>query len=259
MRCRPPDDLGAQLELLTQVARAQGLQGRFEAGHRTLDDVERRLTPDTETARLRLLLERGRLLNSAGDPDRARPLFEQAWALGQQIDQIGYAVDAGHMLGILEMPALDWSLRALALAESSEDERARRWLASLYNNIGWTYHDRGEYDRALAMFEKAVPLRQQQGKPAPLRIARWTVARALRSLGRLDEALTIQRQLAEGLVQAGESSGFVEEELGECLLALGRADDAKPHFARAFELLSQNSYLAQHEPERLERLRTLSA
>jgi Tfp pilus assembly protein PilF len=35
-------------------------------------------------------------------------------------------------------------------------------LAALYNNIGWTLHERGEYDRALELFEKAVPLREPE-------------------------------------------------------------------------------------------------
>lgn len=243
-----------QLELLTQIARAQGLQRHFSDGHATLDDVERRLTARSSVARVRYLLERGRLFNSAGEPERARPLFEQAWALGQAVGEIGYAVDAGHMLGILEAPELAWSLKTLALAENSSDPRARRWLPTLYNNIGWTHHDRGEYAKALELFEKAVPLREAQGKPAPIRIARWSVARALRSLGRLDDALAIQRQLE----QLGEHDGYVDEELGECLLALGHGDDAKPYFARAYAALAQDAWLAQHEPGRLERLHRLS-
>ena len=47
------------------------------------------------------------------------------------------------------------------------------------------------------------------------------------------------------------------EELGECLLALGRADDARPFFARAAERLGADAWLAAHEPDRLDRLRRL--
>ncbi len=241
-------------QLLTQIARAQGLQGHFEQGHATLDQAAQQITSDTQTARVRLLLERGRLFNSAGQPDQARPLFEQAWELGQRNGEIGYAVDAGHMLGILEAPALDWSLKTVALAESSSDPRARRWLGSLYNNIGWTYHDRGDYDRALTMFELALTIREAQGNEKLIRIARWTVGRTLRSLGRIDEALAIQRQLA----QIGGDDGYVDEELGECLLALGQAQEAKPHFAIAYEKLSKDQWLVAHEGERLERMRKLS-
>jgi tetratricopeptide (TPR) repeat protein len=245
-------DLSYQLQLLTQIARAQGLQRHFAEGHATLDEVERYLNDDTETARVRYLLERGRLFNSAGDKERARPLFEQAWELANRAGEMGYAVDAAHMLGILDAPDLTWNLKALEVAESSSDERARRWRASLYNNIGWSYHDRGDYEAALAAFGKALRLREEQDQPDATRIARWAVARALRSLGRYEEALSIQRQLA-----LLEHDGYVDEELGELLLALGRAAESKPHFAHAYAELSLDEWLAEHEPERLERLRVL--
>ena len=38
-----PEDDSAFLELLTQIARAQGLQRKFDQAHQTLDQVERRL------------------------------------------------------------------------------------------------------------------------------------------------------------------------------------------------------------------------
>jgi tetratricopeptide (TPR) repeat protein len=245
-------DLGYQLQLLTQIARAQGLQRHFTEGHATLDEVERTLNTETETAHVRYLLERGRMFNSAGDKEHARPLFEAAWELANRVGEIGYAVDAAHMLGILDAPDLTWNLKALEVAESSPDERARRWRASLYNNVGWSYHDRGDYEAALSAFGKALRLREEQDQPDATRIARWAVARTMRSLGRYEEALAIQRQLA-----ALEHDGYVDEELGELLLALGRTGEARAYFARAYAELSLDEWLAEHEAERLERLRTL--
>lgn len=46
-------------EVLTQIARAQGLQRRFAAAHHTLDAVEPLLAGAPVRARVRLLLERG--------------------------------------------------------------------------------------------------------------------------------------------------------------------------------------------------------
>ena len=54
------------------------------------------------------------------------------------------------------------------------------------------------------------------------------------------------------------ADGYAYEEVGECLLLKDQADEAKPYFARAYELLSADEWLMANEPARLERLRTLS-
>jgi tetratricopeptide (TPR) repeat protein len=255
------EDNLAYLELLTQIARAQGLQQRFDRAHQTLDQVERRLGKYASRARVRYLLERGRALNSSGRPDEAQPLFEQALDMARELSEDFYAVDALHMLAIVAPPAasLDLNLRAIQMAESSSQAKVRNWLASLYHNTGWGYHERGEYQEALEMFEKAEASRRSQGRMNEIRIARWCVARALRSLNRVDEALSRQLALEEDFEAAGESDGYVFEEIAECLLALNRKDESGPYFARAHEVLSQDAWLAEKEPARLARLKELGS
>lgn len=246
-------------QLLTQIARCQGLQRRFTEAHETLDRAAGLITPDLATARVRLLLERGRVFNSSGQADLARALFEEAYAAARKVNLDGYAVDAAHMLAIVVQgeASLRWNETALALAEGSSSEETRRWLPSLYNNLGWTYHDGGDYGRAIDLFQKALALRQARGQARETRIARWCVARCLRSLGRLEEALAMQESLFAEVQTAGEQDGYVLEELGECLLALGRQAESVPHFGRAWELLSADPWLADKEPQRLARLNAL--
>lgn len=254
------EDNLAYLELLTQIARAQGLQQKFDRAHQTLDQVERRLGKYSSRARVRYLLERGRVFNSSGQPDEARPFFEQALEMARELSEDSYAVDAIHMLAIVASPAsaLDLNLRAIQMAEASPQPKARQWLGALYNNLGWTYHDAGEYASALEIFEKAEAVRREQGRVPELRIAQWCVARALRSLNRVEEALSKQMALKEEFELAGEVDGYVFEELGECLLALNRTDEARPYFGKAHEVLLQDLRLAEKEPARLARLKELS-
>jgi tetratricopeptide (TPR) repeat protein len=87
--------------------------------------------------------------------------------------------------------------------------------------------------------------------------ARWSIARCLRSRGDLEPALAVQEELLAELDALGETDGFVFEEIAECLLALGRDDEARPYFARAWEELRVDPNLSVDEPERLERLRAL--
>jgi tetratricopeptide (TPR) repeat protein len=81
------------------------------------------------------------------------------------------------------------------------------------------------------------------------------VARCLRSLGRFDEALAIQRALEKEWAAAGSADGYVFEELAELLEATGGGDEAKPYFRRAAEELGKDAWLAKNEPQRLVRLR----
>jgi len=254
-----PAGSAAQLELLTQLARAQGLQRNFDAARVTLDDVERALPGNPERVTVRYLLERGRVFNSSQQAVKAVPLFRDALERARTAGEDFLAIDAAHMLGIAA-PAeqrLQWNLDAVAMAETSHDPRARRWLASLYNNIGWTYHDRGDYSTALAYFEKALPAWEARGGARNVLFARWAIARAYRSLGRYDQALAMQRQLAAEYAALSAPDGYVYEELGELLLLKGDAAAAQPNFARAYELLASDAGLQAEEPARLARLRRL--
>jgi tetratricopeptide (TPR) repeat protein len=253
-------DESYKAQLLTQIARTQGLQMRFTDAHKTLDGVAGMLTDDLEVARIRYLLERGRVYNSSGMADSARPLFLKAWETGLQAKQDFYAVDAAHMMAIIEPPEeqLVWAAKAMEVAEASPDERAKGWLGSLYNNTGWTYHDMGDYDKALELFEKALAWNREHGNEERVRIARWTVARAYRSLGKVEEALEAQKELEREILEQGlETDGYVFEEIAECLLLLGRKEEAKPYFAKAYESLSQDQWLVANQADRLERLKDL--
>ena len=261
-------DEAAAAEIRTQLARAQGLQRRFDDANATLEAVEPLLNREPALrVRVRHALERGRVFNSTGDAHRATGWFTRAWMLASapmerpQLDSL--AVDAAHMLAIADPAnADDWNRKALDLAESSPNPDARRWRASLLNNIGWTHFSSGNYAAALAHFERALAARVEQGTTGKFRgpwlIARWCVAKAKRVLGQLDEALAEQQKLAAEHAAAGTSDGFVHEELGECLLALGRDAEAAPHFARAHALLSGDVWLAGREPDRLTRLKRLA-
>lgn len=256
-----PEDDPARLELLTQIARTQGLQREFNDAHSTLDEVERQLSIDSSRARVRYLLERGRVFNSSGKKDQARPLFDQAMKMAQELGEDFYAVDAVHMLAIVADPAssLDWNLRAIQMAESSADEKARGWLGSLYNNTGWSYHDMGDFESALKIFQKAETYFGEKGSADKFRIAKWTVARCLRSMNRIEEALSKQMALKAEFDSIGGSDGYVDEEIGECLLLLKRESEAKPYFAKAYELLSQDEWMMENEAERMKRMKELGS
>ena len=244
----------------TQLGRTEGLQRNFDAAHAILDAIEPKLEGASLELKMRYLLERGRALNSAGDPAASAPLFEEAWNMGQGAELDHLTADAGHMLGIVMKgeQALEWADRTMAFCEATDDERCKGWLGPLYNNTGWTYHDMGEYDKTLELWQKGVAFHEAKQSGEPLFIARWTVGRCYRSMGRLEEALASQQQLMADRKAAGSSNdAYVAEEIGECLLALERGEEAKPFFAKAYDKLHTDEWLVAEEPERLARLKEL--
>jgi len=246
-----------RLQLQTQIARTLGLQGKFDEAHAVLDAVEKQLTPELTTVRVRYLLERGRAFNSSKQVEKARPLFIEAWELASKSKIEFHAVDAAHMMGIVEKgeAALAWNEKAMAYAEKSKDPRARGWLAPLYNNIGWTYHDMGDHEKALVVLRKCWDLYKERAPDSDgARIAKWSVAKQLRMLKHVDEALAMQRELQAEYEKLKKDDGFVHEEIGECLLAQGKAADAVPYFKHAYELLKEINWVAEDEP-RMARLR----
>ena len=256
-RVRGTGSTPRRVELLTQVARARGLQGRFRSGHRCLDGARAGLPPGPSRVRVRYWLERGRLYNSEGKPPLSLPYFRRAWAEARRLGQDALAVDAAHMIAIaLNSRKSDrWNRAGLRLAGRSPESRARRWKASLWNNLGWSQFARGEYAAAHSSFVRALRLRRRERGAAEVRVARWSVAKALRHLGRTSDALRIQQGLLAEHRRAGTNDGYVFEELGECLWTLGRREEARPHFRAAYAELRRDLGRAASESGRLERLR----
>jgi tetratricopeptide (TPR) repeat protein len=253
-------DAHRRLILLTQAARAIGLQRRFDEANALLDEVAAQRDDLDGAGRTFLHLERGRVLNSSSHADQALPCFERALEEAGAAGLDDLAVDAAHMLGIASpdpQAQLEWNLRAIRMAEASEDPDARRWLPSLLNNTASSLHDLGRFDEALALFQRAVPLREEAGVPRPVFIARWSVARCLRSLGRWNEARQMQESLLREMEASGHLDGFVFEELAE--LALLEGEPAAGYAAKAAELLAADPWVGDSEPERIERLRTIAA
>lgn len=252
-------DLLFYAEVLTQYARSLGLQRKFDEAHIVLDEAEHIINSEPNRAFVRYLLERGRVFNSS-KTSGSIPLFEQAYNLATELEEDYYAVDAAHMLGIVEEPdkALTWNIKAVEDAEKSPQKEPKNWLGALYNNIGWTFFSMEKYEIALGYFENDKIWYSERNLRKQELIADWSIAKTKRKLGKTEEALMAQLKIAQIHKQEdmGED-GFNTEEIAECLYELGRAEEARPYFQRAYTLLSQNVWLPHEEPERLERLAKL--
>jgi tetratricopeptide (TPR) repeat protein len=170
-------------EVLTQLARVEGLREDFDASERLLQQAEA-LAGTSDLARVRIDLERGRKLRSSGDPAAALPLFEAAYARASDAGQDFLAGDAVHMCAISvdEVEAMEeWTRRGLDLGERRP--AAAYWAGPLLNNLGWAYYDAGDRRRALELFEHALEVRLRDPEnEAAIAFAREAVETARQAL-----------------------------------------------------------------------------
>ena len=249
------------LELETQIARTFSLRREFTQAHALLDSVQRRMSGKTRPAvRVRYLLERGRTFHSAGDALRSRPLFLEAWQIGDKEKLTLLAIDAAHMMGIVEAgdEAQRWNERAMALAMGSNVPRAIRWRGSLANNMGHTERERGNLDAAMKHFQGSLTAFQLTRSSSQIRTAKWQIANVMRMQKRYDEALAMQLGIEKDAAEAAEPDGYVFEEIAEIYLVKNESAKAKPYFARAVEALSKDTWFAENEGDRLARMRQLA-
>ncbi|WP_211195960.1 hypothetical protein [Agromyces sp. H66] len=203
--------------MATQLARALGIQGRAAEAFDVLDstasegipadDVER----DAAEVRARIAIERGRIL--AADPERrpeAIPVLTRAVREAALAGSPFLVLDALHMLALNDAGhEEEWAAEGFDVLAGSRDPRVLRWGVALHNNLGWTKHDAGDALAALHHFEQAVDAADRYGTTEQQHVARWSVARCLRTIGRADEALELQRELA----RARPDDPYVQAEL----------------------------------------------
>lgn len=235
-------------EVLTQLARVESLRGRFEACDELLDEAEA-----LGGAEARVLLERGRCERSSGRPGAGLAQFEQAFELARARGDDVIALDAAHMVAIVD-DCEAWTARAVEIAAPSDDPGVRYWLGPLYNNLGWSRYQEGDAAGALEAFELALASRERDDpRPYSREIARYAVGKALRAVGRADEAAAAHEECLAWAAEAGVEDGYFHEELAEDYAALGRHDAAREHARRALELASEDD-----DSSRVGRLRELA-
>ena len=169
-------------ELTTQLARVLGLQDRFAEADVLLDSVD----GSSGVVLARALLERGRLRNSAGHPDVAIGLFEEALAAASAEGNDFLTVDAAHMLAIADAErAAHWTARALQTVEETKDVRTKRWAVSLHNNLGWSLFDGGNQGAGLAELELAADAARDFGTPRQQQWAQEAIDEARATISKL--------------------------------------------------------------------------
>lgn len=237
------------LILQTQLARTHGLRKDFARARELLKSLEPNIAMAGFEARARYSLELGRTYASAvhspesqtpESREMARAAYDSALAVARAGRLDGLTIDIIHMFAFVDTAAADllkWGLEALAVVEASDQPAAKRWEASIRNNIGYALHQLGRFDEALVQFEQAVVLRERGTDSEALRSAQWMVAWTFRALGRMDEALAMQLRLERDAEAAQAPDPYVYEELE--ILYRAQGDESRAtHYAKLRESAS---------------------
>ncbi|MBL8810728.1 MAG: hypothetical protein JNM43_11170 [Planctomycetaceae bacterium] len=251
----------------SQIALVQAMQKRYAEAFETLDRAEKLPGATNPLARVRLLLERGRVFQQAKRMEEAVPWLVASWEISSAHSLDYHTVNAAHMVAIaVGSPAekIRWNQIALDVADASGDEKAQAWRVVLHNNLAQAFVAAGEFGNGLASFQSCQNLAREQGNVLIERGARWGIARCRRGLGDQATALQIQQELlkeyneveSQGLLPQellGMARGMVYEELAE----LDRQNAAM--FAKhAISDLGVNDWFESIEPARWQRLKTMA-
>jgi len=263
---QPPEKEGQrsqEIELLSLIGRSLAAQQKMEEALVCLEEAEKLLNEKNSghkvSAQIRWLIERGRLYIQQNTPARSRPLFSQAWVLAVNSGEDFFTVDIARMMAVIEPQKAqeEWILKGIQIAEQSPQEKPKRWLGSLYSTYAWKLYDLRQYERAHETLQRSLSHFRKFGTEREIFVARWSVGRVLRQMNRTEDALTIHRALHAELGDTKSPDGRLYEELAECLHALKKSDEAQMYFELAFKELSKEQWVADSQPLKLKRLKTM--
>ncbi len=244
--------VASSLMRIAETLRLRGeLAASYDAYERALAIYEAR-RPHEDEAWIMTASNMVSLLGDMGELQRAKELIDTALPLahrvfGEDSLRVGELAQTRATLerniGDPQL-AIAYGLDAVRLLERHLGATHPR-IASAYIALASAYGDRGEYEQALRMLDKAAPITAGAADVQPREHAFALIIRAeiLRAMDRKDEAL---EQCANALVafEALYPKGSVELAHalafhGELLLAAGRADEAAGALERALAMIGE--------------------
>lgn len=251
------------IDLYSLIGRSQALQEKYADARLSLDAAEALLEEEQAvypvSARIRWLIEKGRLHILAKTPSQAKGYFSEAWTLSINSAEDYFAVEIAQLLAATEPRKTQqkWLSRAIEIAESSPLPKAKRWLGGLYTSLGWKLYDLRQFESSLSAFQTALRYHKAQGTPREAFVAQWSIGKILRAIGKTEEALSIQKALLADLGIGRERDGRLYEELAECLQTLRRTTEAQLYFELAYRELSADEWIKDNQPVKLKRMKDL--
>jgi tetratricopeptide (TPR) repeat protein len=238
-------DRSLAAEAAAQAARGYLIRGKKEEGRPWLAKAKEAADDSMPKAWSRYLGVRGRFEWKDEKLETATKTFEEMYAYCEKHGLHDRAVDAAHMVAITGTPEqqIEWARKGIAAAEKGKNDG---WLGPLWNNLGYTYQERGEWKQALECYRKARHYHWKLGRELNKLAADWAVGKALRHTGEIEKAMCWLRPVlawAERLYAEKPTESHAEWigsaclELGFAQLDLYRKDHKNERLTEAIKLL----------------------
>lgn len=233
------------VESLAMTARGYLIREMKDEGRPWLARAEEKATADEPLGWSRYLGVRGRFEWQDDDKPTATATFREMYEYCLQHKLHDRAVDAAHMVAITGTPEqqIEWAVKGIRAAELGEMDG---WLGPLWNNLGATHDDAGDYEKALDAYLKARHFHWKVGDELNKLAADWAVGKTYRRLGQHNKALAwlrpvlawAERRHAEDpSTERGEWVGLACWDLGAIAAAKNQRDEATELLGRAHKLL----------------------
>lgn len=225
-------------EAYAMIARCYLITDRKEEGRPWVEKAKKAATPDMPLGWSRYLGVRGRFEWKDGQLEKATATFKEMYEYCHERQLHERAIDAAHMVAITGKPQeqIEWSSKGIHEAEAGN---VTKWLGPLWNNLGATYEEKGEYNKSLEAYLKAREYHWKYGAEQNRLIADWAVGRAYRLTGDIQNAEKWLSPLPRWCQKIGdvEFEGLTYRELGEIEISKEHADAALDYFMKAEEKL----------------------
>ncbi len=254
-------------EFYSLLARTQSQCGKSAEAHASLENADQILRePATSVdpakytaAKIRFMLEKASYAIVERTPSQAQPLALEAWRLAGTAQTESFAVEAAQLMSLVDTQKAqpEWTRRAIEIAEKSSDKKAKRHLGKLYATQAWGLFEVRQFDKALEILQTSLKHFTEIGDRREIFVAKWSIGKILRVMGKPEEALKIHEELLSEVGAGDKKDGRLYEELAECLHVLKRPGEAQPYFDIAFKELSNDPWVADNEPVALKRMKEL--
>ncbi len=237
-------------QTLRQVSALEAVRRREEALERAQQVLASAETVGYEPLRIEALLAVGIALEKSSEFVQAEARLREAMWEALRIGHDGVAARAAIQLVSVVGDRLarydegiTWSMQAEALLDRTGDQGSSR--ASMHNNLGNVWHRKGDNEKALVHYEKAIAKREEHTGPGSPQVAleRINLGNAQLHLGHHDRALATYQSartvLAQTLGEQHPQVATAEASIGIVYNELGRYQEALAQHRKALPLFEQ--------------------